>query len=146
MDEVAKQMPAPSQLGYSTNNVYDNFPPLMSDGREIIASHQPEALTNNYLIQQLGIKSNWEYRKYLTDNAKDIMKYNCINASNDVGFTRRYTNDPVANNSPMTAVTYMTNPVGYESGDLKSLYLSREELDYKSTYDFRTQEELLKYR
>jgi len=137
-------MPSPSQLGYHTNNVYDNFPPLMSDGRAVVASYQPEALTNNYLVNQLGIKSNWEYRKYLTENAMDIMKYNCMNMSNDVGFTRRYTNDPVTN-TPTTGPALIP-PVGYETSDLKNLYLSAEELDSKKAYEFKTQEELLKYR
>jgi len=134
------QMPEPSQLGYHTNNVYDNFPPLMNDGRSVISAFQPEALTNNYLIEQLGIKSNYEYRKYLIDNAKDIMKYNCMNVSNDVGFTRRYVNENLA------ASIGIQNPVGYANSDLKEMYLSREELDTKTEYKFNTQEELLKYR
>lgn len=136
-------MPEPSKLGYSTNNVYAGYAPKMSDGRTIVASHQPESVTNDYLKKELGITSNWEYRKYLTENGKDIMKYNCINVSNDVGYTRRYINETVRSYE----YEYQRQ-VGEEneSSDLKDLYLSREELDTKSSYRFNTQEELLKYR
>jgi hypothetical protein len=63
-------------LGYntSTNNVYPTFPPLMSDGRELKSFWQPEAATNNILLKREGIKSNWEYRKYLQANAVNLMK------------------------------------------------------------------------
>ena len=39
-----------SSLGYHANNQYDNFPPLMSDGRALVASWQPEAVANKQLI------------------------------------------------------------------------------------------------
>ena len=51
-------MPDPNQLGYHSNNLYDNFPPIMSDGRTVIASYQPDALTNQTLIQENNIKTN----------------------------------------------------------------------------------------
>ena len=144
------KMPEAKRLGYSTNNVYKDYAPKMSDGRSIIASYQPESITNDYLKKELGIKSNWEYRKYLTENGKDIMKYNCMNVSNDVGYTLRYISSSSPLSSPLSSPIYKT-PVGEEyneseSSDLKEMYLSREELDAKSSYRYNTQEELLKYR
>ena len=50
-----------SSLGYKANNQYRDFPPLMSDGRALIASYQPEAVINNQLLKETGIKTNWEY-------------------------------------------------------------------------------------
>lgn len=73
-------------LGYSTNNVYPSFPPLMSDGRAVIASWQPEATINESLIKANGIKSNWEYRQFLQNNAVSIMKRNYIDSANDIGY------------------------------------------------------------
>ena len=63
-------------LGYSSNNIYHTFPPLMADGREVGTTYQPESQINNELIKTQNIKSNWEYRKYLTENAVSIMKQN----------------------------------------------------------------------
>jgi hypothetical protein len=125
------------KLGYSTNNVYNEYPPIMNDGRTIIASHQPESIINNYLLKELGIKSNWEYRKYIIENGKDIMKYNCMNVSNDVGFSRR---------NEMSMSVSVSSSEWIESSDLKTMYMSREELNNRSAYSYNTQEELLKYR
>jgi hypothetical protein len=78
-----------SSLGYNTNNKYPEFPPLMSDGRSIVASWQPEATTNADLIQSNNIKSNWEYRRYLINNAKEIREYNFRESCNDAGYYKR---------------------------------------------------------
>jgi len=123
----APSMPQPSQLGYSTNNVYENFPPLMSDGRTILASHQPESATNQYLLEKLGINSNWQYRYYLQNNAKDIMKYNCMNMANDVGYINRFDKGSQGPNVPQT-FTSMSDS-SRNSSDLMDLYLSRNQLD-----------------
>ena len=70
----------PSSQGYAANNMYPGFPPLMSDGRALIASWQPEEVENQLLLQSSGIQSNWEYRKYLTHNAKSNMRTNFTEA------------------------------------------------------------------
>lgn len=137
----------PSKLGYKTNNLYEGFPPLMNDGRAVTASYQPEAVLNNYLIKELDIRSNWEYRQYLTNNAKDIMKYNCIQSANDAGYIRRYTND-VSDKPHSTPYLYPSfvdtnKPEGYENSDLKELYLTKEQLQARMVSPQITQAELL---
>jgi hypothetical protein len=87
---MKEQLP-PSKLGYHANNKYDGFPPIMSDGRTITASFQPEGILNEHLVKEIGIGSNWDYRQYLIKNGKDIMRYNCVQAANDVGYVARYT-------------------------------------------------------
>ena len=136
-----------SSLGYHTNNAYDSFPPIMMDGRSIVASEQPEAVLNNHLLNELGIKSNWEYRKYLTKHAKEIMQYNYMESSNDVGYFKRYTDTPGSYSVPHSYQSYVdnTNPVGHQTSDLKELYLSREQLDARKVAPAITQEEFLKY-
>jgi len=119
----------PTQLGYSTNNVYANFPPLMSDGRTIISGFQPESATNQFLLEKLGIQSNWQYRQYLQNNAKDIMKYNCMNMANDVGYINRFDGESKGPNVP-TSFTTMSDNTRSKS-DLMQTYLSREELQQK---------------
>jgi hypothetical protein len=79
-----------SSLGYHSNNQYDNFPPLMSDGRALVASWQPESVINNQIIHENGIQSNWQYRKYLTHNANKIMKINYMNSNSMVKACHRF--------------------------------------------------------
>ena len=73
---VIKETIPKSSLGYASNNKYPEFPPLMSDGRAIVGSWQPESTENQLIIENNGIKSNWQYRRYLTQNSKDIQEYN----------------------------------------------------------------------
>jgi hypothetical protein len=120
-----------STLGYGANSVYPGFPPIMMDGRSITASYQPEAVLNNSLIKELGIQSNWEYRNYLTKNGVDIMKYNYRESSNDVGYFKRYQDTPKEYNVPFLYPSFINNemPNGYQNSDLKTMYLSREQLN-----------------
>lgn len=138
-----------STLGYTTNNRYENFPPIMNDGRSITASYQPEAVINNELLVNTGIKTNFEYRKYLTRNSQDIMKYNFGEACNDAGYYKRFAN-PVGNNN-LSSSPYLYksifdkhNAAGVDNSDLKQLYLSREQLDARKVSPIITQDELLR--
>lgn len=75
-----------SSLGYHSNNVYQKFPPMMSDGRSLVSNWQPESYANHKIIMDNKLTTNWSYRKYLTDNANEIMKTNFIETSNDTGY------------------------------------------------------------
>ena len=52
----------------------------MTDGRNY-ADWQPNAVVNNQIIKDVGIKSN-QYRKYLMENADSIIKLNQVEACN----------------------------------------------------------------
>jgi len=140
-----------SRLGYHSNNKYDGFPPIMMDGRTITASWQPEAILNEHLLKEIGVQTNWQYRQYLTKNAKDIMKYNCVQSSTDAGYLKRYTDltpGSASYSTPYIAPSFIdTNqPKGYQSSDLKELYLSREQLQSRMVAPEITQEDILKMR
>jgi hypothetical protein len=131
---IIKETIPQSSLGYNTNNKYPSFPPLMSDGRAIIGSWQPESVENTNIIEKNNIKSNWEYRRYLTNNSKEIMEYNFREACNDAGYTTRQIDIPSIQ-SNLVLGTYNT-PKIYKSGDNSSSiftdldpYLSREQLN-----------------
>jgi len=126
-----------SSLGYNTNNKYPEFPPLMADGRAITASYQPESVINNDIIMQNNIKSNWSYRQYLMKNAQQIMEQNFREACNDSGsFAKTYEihnsaniiKDPVASAHVYGKNNLNETPFGHSSSDLKTSYLSREQL------------------
>jgi len=139
------QTPTPTKLGYTSNNIYDGFPPLMEDGRTITASYQPEAVLNNYLLKETGIHSNWEYRRYLTNNAPEIIRQNRTSAMNDQGYVKRH-EDLISNfSTPKLQHSYVESSTeSLENGDLKNLYLSREQIAAKMVAPEMTQFELLK--
>ena len=118
-----------SSLGYKTNPLRDNFPPMMSDGRALTAAYQPEAVLNSKLLIDNNIKSNWEYRQYLTNNSQQIVEKNTQESFNDVGYYIRYTNNDT--NSPVLYNSFTDNKkqMGVTDTDLKTMYLSREQLN-----------------
>jgi hypothetical protein len=141
----------PSSLGYHTNNRYEEFPPLMADGRTVQASWQPEAVRNTAILQSNGIKSNWQYRQYLTHNAKEIMRMDMSEAANDVGWYQRYLDVNQEDNYPKSLNSSLQEPPlrtpGYidRSTDLKNMYLTREQLQSKLESPVITSEELSRY-
>jgi len=151
---IIKETVPKSSLGYATNNKYPEFPPLMSDGRSVTATWQPESVINDDIIQNNNIRSNWQYRKYLTKNAKDIMEYNFRESSSDVGYYKRVIDLPNMqssnvknmNGTPYNFSSLLDNnkPFGYQTSDLKEMYLSREQLDARKISPVITQEHLLK--
>jgi len=134
--------PTPTKLGYSSNNIYDGFPPLMEDGRTITASHQPEAVLNNYILKDTGINSNWEYRRYLTNNSTQIVSQNRLSSMNDIGYVKRYEDITANFTTPKIQHSYVESEP--QKSDLKNIYLSREQLNSKLVAPEMTQYELLK--
>jgi hypothetical protein len=122
----------------------------MSDGRSLIASYQPEAVLNSALIKQQGIQSNWEYRKYLTENSQSIMKQNFLAAANDVGYYERFSpqgaSSAPGSNTPYLYKSYLdsSTPQGYANSDLKDMYLSREQLNSRKVALPLTQEQIFR--
>jgi len=150
---IIKETIPQSSLGYATNNKYPGFPPLMSDGRSITTTWQPEAVINDDLIQSNNLRSNWQYRKYLINNAKDIMEYNFRESSNDVGYYKRPIDLPNMQSNKVTnmngtpynfnSVLDNSKPFGYQTSDLKEMYLSREQLDARKISPVITQSDLI---
>ena len=144
-----------SAQGYSTNNKYPDFPPLMADGRSVMASWQPETEANQAILQRNGIKTNWEYRQFLTNNAPEIMKRNFIESATDVGYYERNATDvgesqfqPIST-SRVVAYSSILEPashLGNVNTDLKTEYLSREQLNSQQFVPVVTQDELLRMK
>ena len=115
-----------------SNNIHFNFPPIMSDGRNY-ASWQPEAVINARIQQQENIQSSWDYRQYMQKNGLKIMKYNSHEACNDLGINpHELTNTTPSSNVPFLYKSQfdMNAPgYGYCNSDLKSPYLSRQQLN-----------------
>jgi len=130
---VIKETIPQSNLGYYANNKYPGFPPLMNDGRSIIAGNRSETLLHNSIVKQSGETNNAQYRQYMISNAKSIMENDFRNASNDVGYYERFIDQisTAATGSPYlySSVLDDKKPLGSFDSDLKSIYLSREQLE-----------------
>jgi hypothetical protein len=131
---VIKETVPKSKLGYSSNNVYEGFPAKMADGR-LNSSHQQDTVTNQAIKNKNGIQSNWEYRRYLQKNANAVLKENFLSASNDTGFFSRHVDPTTEENRQGKGYPYLysnlldnTRPPRYADSDIKTAYLSREQL------------------
>ena len=130
---IIKETIPQSSLGYYANNRYPGFPPLMNDGRSIIAGNRSETLLHNSIVKQSGEVNNAKYRQYMITNAQSIMENDFRNASNDVGYYERFidqistgaTGSPYLYNSSMDE----KKPLGYSDSYLKRIYLTREQLE-----------------
>ena len=144
---VIKETIPASNLGYHSNNRYDGFPPLMSDGRSIVATGKSEPLEHNALLKSTGIVNNAQYREYMIKNSRQIMMNEFRSASNDTGFSEqgRFADYLLAAVAPVPTakdakqMPYPGNQgqgqkIAYKTSDLKDIYLSREQLVEKRNY------------
>ena len=129
-----------------SNNIHFDFPPIMADGRNY-ATWQPGAVINENIRRKENIKSNWQYRKYLTENADNIIKYNQLEACDQCcSCPARYGAEQQMSNTPYLykSCADSTQPFGYENSDLKNLYLSEYQLQCRMVTPVLTQDQLLK--
>lgn len=92
---------------------------------------QPEGSTNRKIQVDTGINSNWKYRQYMQKNAKEIMKFNSMQAINDSG-NNPYT---VLNTTQVENTPFLYNSLhdtrsptyGFRNSDLKKDYMTKEQ-------------------
>lgn len=141
--------------GYQSNNVYSDFPPVMNDGRSITSSYNPSAAQSEKIVLDNNLKTNWEYRNFLTRNSEKIREHNYLESLNEFGYTVTPA-DIIYNKSVSegainlknrgdvfidSSVPYtfsnildnkrQTRDVFSQDSDLKRSYLSREQLNSK---------------
>lgn len=134
-----------------SNNIHYDFPPIMKDGRNY-ANWLPGGALNENVRKEAGITTNWQYRRYLSENADTIIRKNQIAACDDCGFTvvpkeeenrqmfvQAQTPYLYKSSSDMTQPKY-----GYETSDLKNMYVSKIDLQSRMITPVITQEQLLK--
>lgn len=130
-----------------SNNIHNDFPPLMSDGR-LYSNFDPSCKANDYLKNQQNLTSNYDYRQYLINNGKNIIENNKKNAQFSCGAPiLNYDNTKNTNNKYLYKnLNDQTQPFGYEHSDLKNLYLNRQQLLNNAMAPIMTQEQLLLYK
>jgi len=130
---------------YSCNNICENYPTLMSDSR-VYTDYNPACRLNNKVMEENGIKSTFNYRRFLTNNATSIMRENKTLACNEVGTCNYGSNTNGENGRYLfRSCQDMTQPFGYESSDLKNLYLSRQALQSRMSAPLMSQQGYLPY-
>ena len=137
-----------STLGYATNNIYHSMPPRMDDSRSLVAAYQPEAVLNESLLNKSGVKSNWEYRKYLTEHSQEIAKDNFREAANDAGYFERFTPNErgyqsQTHSTPLTGANYkesstiLPSIASFAARSAKAEKRSNRFSSFESKYSFR---------
>ena len=115
-----------------SNNIHFNFPPIMNDGRNY-SNYQIGASLDNKLKENANIKTNSDYRKYLQNNADSIIKNNQLNACNECSTCPYYSssnqNLPITKPYIFDSIVSDDQPYGYETSDLKNIYLSKQILE-----------------
>ena len=102
-------------------NAFSNLPPMMSDGR-IFSNLLPDEVINDSIKREAGITSNWDYRRYLQNNASHIIKQNSQSTIASTGLIENPTN-----NIPIDF--FGQNHTFEPQSDLKTQYMSREQLN-----------------
>lgn len=95
-------------------------------------SWQPQAITNTKIHNNAGITSNWKYRQYLQNNAKDIMKYNSneyIQASGNNSYTL-VNNNRVQQNPYIFGSLYNNSQPAIigQMSDLKQNFIQKQQM------------------
>ena len=124
------------------NNIHSTSPALMSDSR-IYTDYVTTCAVNNKVRNDNNIKTNYEYRQYLINNGLDIMgkNFNSVKecSTKSCHNPNTYYNDKYI----FKSCDDQTQPFGYESSDLKKLYLSRNQLQSQLSGPILSQEQLL---
>ena len=127
------------------NNICESYPPLVEDGR-LYTNYNTASELNKRLKQSNNIQDNNSYRAFLTQNAKNIIEQNRREACNQVGICKYGSNLRVSNNGKYLYKSCQdkTQPFGYETSDLKNMYLTRQDLQSRMSAPLMSQQELLR--
>ena len=128
-----------------SNNIHAGFPALMSDG-VLFTKWDSACKNNNILKKSVGITNNYNYRQFLTKYADRIIKKNQIAACEQCcGCLENFGRGPVNTGKYIfKSCTDRTQPFGYETSNLKNLYLTDKALQSRLCGPLVTQEQMLR--
>ena len=99
----------------------------------IMQNGDQKLLSMQQLVQTYNIKTNWNYRKFLQNNSDQIIQSNQYQACDECGRCPYYNTGKIRNIPYLFKnIINQIKPFGYETSDLKELYLSDKifKLDY----------------
>jgi len=118
----------------ASNNIHFNYPPIMMDGRNY-GTNLSHSIINDKIKFKNNIKSNYSYRQFLIKNAVALMNSNKIVACDDCGACLgQFNTYPTTSTKKHIFIdpNDTTAPYGYETSNLKNMYLSRLKLNEKA--------------
>jgi len=127
-----------------SNNIHFDFPPIMADGRNF-SSWQPGSVLSEEIRTNAGIKTNWQYRKYMTENADQIIKMNQMSACGQTSSVYATDYQPNQSSTPFIFKSSSddSKPVGYETSDMKNIYISQFQLQSRMVTPVVSQDQIL---
>ena len=114
-----------------SNNIHFDFPPLMEDSR-LFSNYYSSVLNDTVFQNNKNIKNNSDYRKYLQVNADAIIQNNQYISCIECRATSNYKSEPSTSiQTPyiFNSILSRDQPYGYETSNLKNIYLSKQQLD-----------------
>ena len=108
------------KVNIKTDIVNHNIQPINN------ANYQPENYKNNDIISSENINKNWQYRKYMTENADNIREYNYLDSANSINYTKRPYNSPIINSNDFTTTLLFHDKSIRNDSDLKKHFLDKQ--------------------
>lgn len=128
-----------------SNNIHPGFPPLMSDGH-FATDWETACRTNEFIRDRAKITNNYDYRQYLIHNADAVILHNQVEACDRCCACQNNLGGGELVRFPhyiFKSCSDKTKPFGYQSSDLKNMYLSRKALQSRLSAPIMTQNEML---
>lgn len=131
----------------ASNNINPTFPAMMNGG-ELYTNWNSSCKMNNEIKQTVGLQDNYSYRQWLINNGNNVIETNRASAIGQscVYKTQKkiqYSTGLPENKYIFSGCSDKTQPFGYEKSDLKSIYLSKYELQRRIHTPILTQDQLM---
>ena len=127
----------------ASNNIHPGFPALMSEGN-YVTNWNAACKMNDALKKHAGITNNYEYRQYLIKNADRLIHKDQVDAcASCCGCLQNFHSRPNSQKYLFKSCTDSKIPFGYETSDLKNMYLSAQALQSRLVAPILTQDQLL---
>ena len=126
----------------SYNNVNPHIPALMSDGRNY-TNYDSACELNEALKSSLGFENNYEYRQYMIKYGNQIKSQN-LKSHTSTLYSWNNVNNSGNDKYLYKSTSDNSEPYGYESSDMKEMYLSRQQLQSRMSGPILSQEDLLR--
>jgi len=126
----------------ASNNIHPNFPAMMDEGN-LYTDWDSACKMNNDIKKSAGLNNNYNYRQWLINNANQVMQTNQASALGQSCVYNAPTTQQQTGKYIFSGCSDKSQPIGYENSDLKSLYLSKTDLQNRLNTPVLTQEQLL---
>ena len=127
----------------ASNNIHPGFPALMSEGN-YVTNWNSACKMNDELKRHAGITNNYQYRQYLMKNADGMIQKDQIDAcAACCGCLQNFQSRPNSQKYLFKSCSDSRTPFGYETSDLKNMYLSSQALQRRLVAPILTQSQML---